>query len=200
MRTKPQPIEIFNRIDIYLFDQILKGRYLQGQTILDAGCGSGRNMFWFYHNDYTLFAVDKNPERIEQVKELYPKFQENYLVADLTNLPFEDNSMHHVINSAVLHFAESTEQFLKMFSELVRVLRVGGSLFIRMTSDVSIEKSIVPIKNGVFQLPDETTRFLLTRELLQQLLNDFPIKLIEPFKTTNVSDIRAMSTLVLVKE
>ena len=121
-------------------------------------------------------------------------------VADLTNLPFEDNSMDHVINSAVLHFAESTEQFLKMFSELVRVLRSDGSLFIRMTSDVSIENSVIPIGNGVFQLPDETTRFLLTRELLQKLLSTFPIKLIEPFKTTNVSDIRAMSTLVLVKE
>lgn len=201
MNTNPQqPIDIFNRIDIYLFDQILKGRYLAGQTILDAGCGSGRNMFWFYQNDYQLFAVDRNPESITQVKNLYPKHENNYVVADLTNLPFEDNSMDHVINSAVLHFAESTEQFLKMFSELVRVLRSDGSLFIRMTSDVSIENSVIPIGNGVFQLPDETTRFLLTRELLQKLLSTFPIKLIEPFKTTNVSDIRAMSTLVLVKE
>lgn len=198
--SQQQLIDTFNRIDIYLFDQILKGRYLPEQTILDAGCGSGRNMFWFYHNDYKLFAVDRNPESIEQVKELYPKHQNNYVVADLMNLPFEDNSMNHVINSAVLHFAESTEQFLKMFSELVRVLRSGGSLFIRMTSDVSIEKSIIPVGNGVFRLPDETTRFLITRELLKELLSYFPIQLVEPFKTTNVSDIRAMSTLVLVKK
>lgn len=196
----PSPIEAFNRIDIYLFDQILKERYLKGQTILDAGCGSGRNMFWFYHNDYILYAMDRNPERIEQVRELYPKFQENYCVAELSNLPFEDNSMHHVINSAVLHFAESTEQFRKMFAELVRVLKPEGSLLIRMTSDVGIEKSVVPLGNGVYSLPDETTRFLLTRELLRELLMTFPVRLLEPFKTTNVSDIRAMSTLVLVKE
>ncbi|MFK7950209.1 MAG: class I SAM-dependent methyltransferase [Saprospiraceae bacterium] len=197
--TSQQPSEIFNRIDIYLFDQILKGRYLSNQAILDTGCGSGRNMFWFYHNDYELFAVDRNRESIKQVKELYPKYKDNYVVADLTNLPFDDNSMDHVINSAVLHFAESIEQFLKMFSELIRVLRSGGSLFIRMTSDVSIEKSVIPLGNGVFRLPDETTRFLLTRELLQELLLNFPIQLIEPFKTTNVSDIRAMSTLVFMK-
>lgn len=195
-----QPIDVFNRIDIYLFDQILKGRYLAGQTILDAGCGNGRNMFWFYHNNYNLYAIDRNPESIEQVKELYPKQENHYFVADLTNLPFDDNSMDHVINSAVLHFAESTEQFLKMFSELVRVLRPGGSLFIRMTSDVSIEKSVVSIGKGVYNLPDETTRFLLTRELLKELLSTFPIELIEPFKTTNVSDIRAMSTLMLLKQ
>lgn len=195
-----KPIEIFNKIDIYLFDQILKERYSAGQTILDAGCGTGRNMFWFYHNDYVLYAIDRNSERIDTIKKLYPRYKDNYIVADLTNLPFEDNSMHHVINSAVLHFAESTTQFFKMFSELVRVLSIGGSLFIRMTSDVSIENSVASVGNGVYQLPDGSTRFLLTRGLLQELLNTFPIKLIEPLKTTNVSDIRAMSTLVLVKE
>ena len=194
------PFDLFKNIDIYLFDQILKKRYLQGQTILDAGCGGGRNMFWFYHNDYKLYAVDRSPEMIEKVKNLYPKYQKNYLVADLINLPFEDNSMDHVINSAVLHFAKNTTQFLKMFSELVRVLRPSGSLFIRMTSDVSIETTVVPIGNGVFELRDDSTRFLLTRELLQELLATYPIKLVEPFKTTNVSDIRAMSTIVLEKQ
>ena len=62
-----------------------------------------------------------------------------------------------------------------------------------------IEKSVVSLGNGVFHLPDETTRFLLTRKLLQKLLQTHPVKLIEPFKTTNVSDIRAMSTMVLMK-
>ena len=198
MQSK-KPSDIFGNIDIYLFDQILKERYVEGQTILDAGCGGGRNLFWFYHNDYILYAVDKNPEAIDKLKAFYPKYSDNYFVANLTDLPFEDNSMHHVINSAVLHFAESTAQFLKMFAELIRVLRPGGSLFIRMTSDVSIENSVVPLGNGVFQLPDQTTRFLLTRGLLQELLNRHPVKLVESFKTTNVSDIRAMSTIVLVK-
>jgi tellurite methyltransferase len=198
MQSK-KPLDIFGNIDIYLFDQILKGRYIEGQTILDAGCGGGRNMFWFDQNDYVLYAVDSNPEAIQQVKAFYPKHQDNYLVADLITLPFEDNSMHHVVNSAVLHFAKSTEHFKKMFTELVRVLRPDGSLFIRMTSDVGIENSVISIGNGIFQLPDGTTRFLLTRALLQELLNAHPVRLIEPFKTTNVSDIRAMSTIVLVK-
>lgn len=194
-----KPFDLFSNIDIYLFDQILKNRYLEGQTILDAGCGGGRNMYWFYHNDYIIYTADRNAEAIDKIKNLYPKYKKNYFVADLTNLPFEDHSMDHVINSAVLHFAKSTDEFLKMFSELVRVLRSGGSLFIRMTSDVGIETTVIPVGNGVFELRDNTTRFLLTRDLLQQLLATFPVKLVEPFKTTNVSDIRAMSTVVLTK-
>ena len=196
----PKPFDLFGNIDIYLFDQILKERYSEGQTILDAGCGGGRNMYWFYHNDYILYTVDRNPEAIDNIKTVFPKYKDNYFVADLTNLPFENNSMDHVINSAVLHFAESTAQFLKMFSELVRVLRPGGSLLIRMTSDVGIETTVIPIGNGIFGLRDDTTRFLLTRDLLLQLLATYRVKLVEPFKTTNVADIRAMSTIVLVKE
>ena len=196
----PKPFDLFGNIDIYLFDQILKERYSEGQTILDAGCGGGRNMYWFYHNDYILYTVDRNAEAIDNIKTVFPKYKDNYFVADLTNLPFENNSMDHVINSAVLHFAESTAQFLKMFSELVRVLRPGGSLLIRMTSDVGIETTVIPIGNGIFGLRDDTTRFLLTRDLLLQLLATYRVKLVEPFKTTNVADIRAMSTIVLVKE
>lgn len=33
----------FGAIDIYLFDQLLRGRIRPGMRILDAGCGNGRN-------------------------------------------------------------------------------------------------------------------------------------------------------------
>ena len=37
----------FGQIDIYLFDQLLKGRIAPGMRILDAGCGRGRNLVYF---------------------------------------------------------------------------------------------------------------------------------------------------------
>lgn len=186
-------------IDIYLLDQIMKGRYINGQTILDAGCGSGRNMQWFYDNDFIIYAIDINQESIAYIKKEYPTQKDNYQVASLASLPYQDDSFDHVINSAVLHFAESTEAFMKCFSELIRVLKPGGSLFIRMTSDVGIENKITHLQNGVYRLGDESTRFLLSRKLLQQLLDQFPIALLEPFKNTNVADLRVMSTVVLTK-
>ena len=41
-------MEAFLGMDIYLIDQILKGRYLPGELILDAGAGGGRNLNWFF--------------------------------------------------------------------------------------------------------------------------------------------------------
>lgn len=192
-------LDTINNIDIYLLDQIMKGRYHPNETILDAGCGTGRNMNWFYNNHFKLTAVDHNPERIEFIKEIYPKQKDNFKVASLANLPYENNSVDHIINCAVLHFSENTEAFKLYFSELVRVLKPNGSLFIRMTSDIGIENYITRLSNGIYRLPDNTNRFLLTRKLLNELINEFPISFLEPLKSTNVADLRTMSTLVVSK-
>jgi 2-polyprenyl-3-methyl-5-hydroxy-6-metoxy-1,4-benzoquinol methylase len=37
--------EQFGQLDIYWFDQLLRGRIVPGMRILDAGCGFGRNRF-----------------------------------------------------------------------------------------------------------------------------------------------------------
>ena len=121
-------------IDIYLLDQILKGRYDSDAVILDAGCGNGRNLKWFYDNFFSFYGVDTNANRIEVAKEKYPNLANNFSIQNLDVLSFDNNTFDHIICSAVLHFAQNTQHFLNMFSELVRVLKPGGSLFIRMTT------------------------------------------------------------------
>jgi 2-polyprenyl-3-methyl-5-hydroxy-6-metoxy-1,4-benzoquinol methylase len=36
----------FGDIDIYVFDQLLRGRITEGMRVLDAGCGGGRNIVY----------------------------------------------------------------------------------------------------------------------------------------------------------
>lgn len=189
--------QIIGTTDIYLLDQIVKSRYAYGETILDAGCGNGRNMHWFYYNDFDMWVVDRDQQSIEQVKELYPKLSRNFKIAELTQLPFRDDFFDHLICSAVLHFANNKDQFLDMFSELVRVLKPGGSLFVRVASDIGIENKITFIENGIYKLGDGTDRFLLTRKLLRELMETHSLSFLEPLKTTNVNDLRCMSTLML---
>lgn len=192
-------IEILGNADIYLIDQIMKGRYQKDNLVLDAGCGSGRNLQYFHESGIPIYAIDRNAEHIENLQQQYPKLSANFKVAALEDIPFSDDTFDHIICNAVLHFAQSETHFRQMFSELVRVLKKGGSLFIRMTSDIGIEGKPTLLQNGVYFLPDESERFLLTRDLLNELLTTHQLSLLENVKSTNVNDLRSMTTLVFMK-
>jgi len=187
--------------DIYLIDQILKGRYNGGGKLLDAGCGRGRNISWFaLQPNFDIYAIDADRDAITHLLQVYPSITPGQVTCGpLQSLPFSDTFFDHIISSAVLHFARNHEEFLQMFSELNRVLKPKGSLFIRVASDIGIENKILPVGGGRFSLPDGTDRFLLTKPIIEEVLNNFPMTLAEPVKTTNVQDIRCMTTLVMIK-
>lgn len=198
---QPTPIqELIGNTDIYLLDQIMKGRYKPTDKILDAGCGGGRNLFWFLKNEIDIYGIDKDATPVNYLKSLHPDYKpERFQVAETDQLPFEDDFFEHVISSAVLHFAASTPHFYKMVKDLVRVLKPKGSLFIRMASTIGMEERIKPIEDGVYRIPDGTVRFLLTPSLLDIAMQENNLSFIEPMKIVNVNNIRCMSTLVLMK-
>jgi ubiquinone/menaquinone biosynthesis C-methylase UbiE len=186
--------------DIYLIDQIMKGRYGSHDKILDAGCGGGRNLHWFLRQEIMIHGVDQDENTIHHLRSrLSASVAERFVQAPVEKLPFERNYFDHVISSAVLHFAKDTLHFHMMMAELVRVLRPEGSLFIRMASDIGIEDKVHLQEDGVYGIPDGSKRFLLTRLLLAELMQRYKLSFAEPFKTTNVDDLRCMSTLVAIK-
>lgn len=193
--------ELLGRSDIYLIDQIMKERYAQGDKILDAGCGGGRNMHWFLQNNIEIYGIDASDAAIINLRNKYPLLPaENLQVSLVEKLPFSDHFFNHVISSAVLHFATSSLHFKGMIGEMVRVLKPGGTLFIRMTSDIGIEDKVKLLSNGNYQIPDGSMRFLLTKPLLAEIMEQFNLLFLEPLKTVNVNDVRCMSTLMLQKK
>lgn len=198
-------IEQIGLMDIYLIDQLQKGRINSEMKILDAGCGRGRNAEYFIKSNYEIYGVDKNEESINALKdrmnEWSPGFnKDNFQVADLEKIPFPENHFDFIISSAVLHFSENRAHFKELMVELIRVLRNDGFLFIRMTSKHTIEHLATRIKGDVYFLPDESTRYLLDKEYLEQIMSEENLIYVEPFKTVNVSDVRSMSTIVLMKK
>jgi len=192
--------QIVGNTDIYLLDQILKGRYQKTDIILDAGSGNGRNLHWFYNNGFTVYGIDKNKTNIEELKNKYSNQKANFYTSKVEDLNFKDNFFNHIICNAVLHFALNTVDFNNMFSELFRVLKPKGTIFIRVASDIGNKDKIVSVSEGVYNLPDGTTRFLLTRSLLKSLQEQYNFSFLEPLKTVNVNDLRCMTTLVIQKK
>lgn len=196
--------EFFGDIDIYLFDQILKGRFNANQTILDAGCGGGRNLIYFLRNGFQVFGVDQNPHAIEQTRILANKLSpnlpnSNFQVSAVEKMPFPDNHFDAVISSAVLHFAENERHFYQMLEEMWRVLKSGALFFSRLASTIGIEDKIQLIEERRYLLPDGSERFLVDEKLLKEAMNRIGAMQIELIKTTNVENLRCMTTWVLIK-
>jgi len=195
----------FGNIDIYLFDQLLKGTYDNCHKVLDAGCGGGRNLIYFLRNGFDVHAVDPNPEAVETIKQLAKTLapvipSTNFKVCAAENLPFEDAGFDLVICNAVLHFARSAEHFDAMLRSMWRVLKPGGLFFARLASDIGLETLMLPAGHGRYWMPDGTERFLVNEKMLLDYTRLLNAKLYEPIKTTNVQNMRCMTTWCLQKE
>ena len=196
--------EMYGNIDIYLFDQLLKGRFDNCKTILDAGCGNGRNLFYFLRNGYEVFGVDPNPDAITAIRQLSatlaPKNPpENFAICNAEDMPYPDAMFDLVISSAVLHFAKDDHQFDKMLQAMFRVLKPGGYFFARLASDIGLEQLVTPLGNNRYLLPDGSERFLVNEKKLLQYTNQLGV-LYEPVKTTNVQNLRCMTTWCVQKK
>jgi tellurite methyltransferase len=196
--------EQLGNIDIYLFDQLLKGRLVPGMSLLDAGCGGGRNLVWFLRNGYEVCGVDERPEAVEQVRRLAaalaPRLPpESFQVADVADLPFPEARFDAVLCSAVLHFARDEAHFDRMLTEQWRVLRPGGLFFARLATTIGMEGRVQPLGGRWFGLPDGSRCFLAGEEMLRKAAGRLGGIWLDPLKTTLVEDLRAMTTWVLGK-
>jgi SAM-dependent methyltransferase len=193
----------FGEIDIYLFDQLLKGRFDTRRRVLDAGCGDGRNLRYLLRAGFDCFGVDVDPGAVATVQrlasELAPALQSaNFVVADLQRLPQADGSIDAVICSAVLHFADDEAHFGRMVAEMWRVLAPGGLLFARLASNIGLEDE-VPEAGRRVRLPDGSDRFVVDEAMLLDWTRRLGGQLADPIKTTNVQHMRCMTTWCVLK-
>lgn len=194
----------FGNIDIYLFDQLLKGTYDKCRKVLDAGCGSGRNLVYLLQNGFEVYGIDPDKAAIEAVQALSENLSatnplDNFKIASIEDLPFENAYFDLVICNTVLHFANNPDHFDQMMRSLWRVLKPGGYFFARLASDIGIETLVQSLGNGRFHLPDGTDRFLVNQQFLLDYTQTIGAQLHEPIKTTNVQNKRAMTTWCLKK-
>jgi len=192
--------EQFGPIDIYLFDQLLRGRITPGMRIFDAGCGSGRNLVYFLREGYDVFGVDADPRAVAAIQRLAPHLPAAHFRAEpIEAMSFPEGFADVVLSSAVLHFACDDEQFDAMLRATWRVLKRGGVFFCRLASNIGMEHQVHPLGGRRFLLPDGSERYLVDEKLLMRLTAELGGELLDPLKTTVVQNQRCMTTWVLRK-
>lgn len=196
--------EHFGEIDIYLFDQLLRGRITSDMTVLDAGCGTGRNLAYLLRSGYTVLGADEDPAAIDAVRRLAavlaPRVPpQNFRVESVEAMSFDDSTADVVISSAVLHFARDEPHFWAMLDEMWRVLRSGGMFFCRLASTIGMEGRFRHLSDRRFQLPDGAERFLVDEAMLVDATARLGGEMMDPLKTTVVQNLRCMTTWVARK-
>ena len=194
--------EQFGDIDIYLFDQLLRGTIAPGATVLDAGCGQGRNLVYLLRAGHDVFAADERPDAVAAVRAmastLAPRLpSSNFRCEPVEAMTFDDGCADVVISSAVLHFARDEAHFRAMLAGTWRPLKTGGLLFSRLASSIGLEGRAQRIEGRRFRLPDGSDRFLVDEAFLMSLTDELGGALVDPLKTTVVQGQRCMTTWVV---
>jgi 2-polyprenyl-3-methyl-5-hydroxy-6-metoxy-1,4-benzoquinol methylase len=194
--------QLLGKIDMYLLDLLQKGYFNSPLKILDAGCGSGRNMMLLAKLGHQLTGVDQDRGVILELKDQISRDdvlvkQISVGVGEMGNLNYTDEEFDMVICNAVLHFANDKNHFESMFRDLVRVVKSGGVLFLRFVSSHTMINQLGEF-NKVMSLPDQTERFVVDYQWLKtQLISKLNLVYLEEFKTVNIDDKRTMTTLIL---
>lgn len=100
---------------------------LQGKRILDAGCGSGRDVLYFQEDGYDVIGVDLAEAMIEEAKKLAPGA--NLKNMDFRKMSFKDNSFDGIWSmTSLVHIPR--DQIVSTLQEFYRVLDNNGVLYI----------------------------------------------------------------------
>lgn len=193
----------FGNIDIYVFDQLLRGRIAAGMRVFDAGCGGGRNIVYLLREGYEICGNDRDANAVASVRSLAaslgPGRQHDFRVEAIEHTSFPDEHADVVIASAVLHFARDPQHFEAMLRQMWRVLKPGGLFFARLASTIGIEGEVVAKGSGRYRLPDGSDRYLVDAPAIGEWTTRLGGSLIDPIKTTVVDGQRSMTTWVARK-
>jgi len=149
--------------------------------ILDYGCGYGRALGLLYANGYTnLIGVDPAPAMIDAARQNFPAISFDIL-NDYQRVQLPDGSVDGVLLLSVLTCVATNEGQRAIISEITRVLRPGGVLYISdmflQTDSRNVERYVRDEKKygiyGIFDLREGVIVRHHIRGWIETLTKDF---------------------------
>jgi len=110
--------------------EMLAQRWLKGR-LLNIGCAHGPD-FLPFRQSFELYGIDFSNEMLKFARRYAQKFHfaVNLSLADVSHLPYPDQTFDWAISVATYHHIKGKEERQAVFSELRRVLKPGGEAFI----------------------------------------------------------------------
>ncbi|MDE7248922.1 MAG: class I SAM-dependent methyltransferase [Lachnospiraceae bacterium] len=148
--------------------------------ILDVGCGYGRTLDELYHNGYhNLTGIDFSKGMIERGKRQFPYL--DLRVKKDAKIALPDASVDAVILFAVLTCMRTNEEQEQLLSEIKRVLKPQGILYVNDFLLNTDDRNLLRYEKfketygiyGVFELPEGAVCRHHDEAWIRQLLKDF---------------------------
>lgn len=126
-------------------------RYLKGGSkVLEAGCGTGKNVYTLKRSGFRAFGVDYALQTVFLLHKCSPGF--NIFPGDIKNLPFQNNYFDGCWSLGVIeHFFSGYQEIAK---EMARVVCPGGYLFLTFPHMSPLRKLKVFLNRYPY-LPDD---------------------------------------------
>ncbi len=183
---------IFQKELVELIDQ----EYKNNSKIIEVGCELGVTSL-LLSNKFNKSLLDLNPLAIELTKKAHIKLDKkaNFIIADMFDMPFENNEFDVVFNAGVIeHFNE--EERTNAFKEYSRILTNDGVMFIAFPNHYTfpyrfaykirklLKKWPYPDEYKIFDLKNEINnsnlvleeRLVISKESLMNWLDFRPLR------------------------
>lgn len=146
---------------VYVYETYL--RHLPPSSILDAGCGSGRNLLYLAKMGHQVTGIDHNPAALATLEDIVQKENVsgvNTVLRDLNRpLNLEPESYDLMISTVTLQFLNA-HRVPELLSELQKSTRKKGYHFL-----------VFPIQSELYPLPEFFT-FMPQKEELYHVYQD----------------------------
>ncbi len=148
----------------------------RGRTLLDVGCGIGRDSVFFATNGYRVTATDFSESGIaalEAGKQRRGLNMRTMLHDTSKRFPFPDGSFDIIYAHLSLHYFDDRST-RKVFAEMHRLLRKGGMFFVKCksTDDAYYGKGD---RVGPDTFRHGHVRHFFTKNYMTSVLQDFDI-------------------------
>ena len=185
-------------MDLSLIDAILKGYLPASGTVLDVGCGEGRNGLYFIRTGFEYLGIDQDSSKIRLLEYLSSSLSNanaSFKVGKMQEISFE-NRFDLVVASRILHFSEDRLDFLSIWEKLISSMKAGAVIYFAMDSAIATE-FVLQKTNGFSEFCDGRVSFALTEPLYQEMKVD--LVEVEPLKTIIYQNQRVQSFGLLRK-